>query len=153
MRQQTSQSTVLMNQPRTILACIFLAIVTVVVFSPVRRAEFVNYDDENYVTQNVHVQAGLTWNTFTWAWRSTEWDNWHPLTWLSHALDCQLYGLNPVGHHVTNVLLHTLNVLLLFLLLTRERLRRDAACSSPQYSRCILLTWNPWLGWPSARTF
>ncbi len=119
MRQQTSQSTVLMNQPRTILACIFLAIVTVVVFSPVRRAEFVNYDVENYVTQNVHVQAGLTWNTFTWAWRSTEWDNWHPLTWLSHELDCHLYGLNPVGHHVTNVLLHTLNVLLLFLLLTR----------------------------------
>ena len=88
-------------------------------YSRVRSAEFVNYDDPNYITQNAHVQAGLTWETFIWALRSTEWDNWHPLTWLSHALDCQLYGLNPAGHHITNVLLHVLNVLLLFLLLTR----------------------------------
>jgi cytochrome c-type biogenesis protein CcmH/NrfG len=108
-----------MNRRLTILAYILLAIATAVVYSPVRRADFVNYDDENYVTQNAHVQAGLSWNTFTWAWRSTEWDNWQPLTWLSHALDCQLYGLNPVGQHFTNVLLHILNVLLLFLLLNR----------------------------------
>jgi len=102
-----------------ILSCISLAIGTAVVYSRVRGAEFVNYDDQNYVAQNAHVQAGLTWRTFTWALRSAEWDNWHPLTWLSHALDCQLYGLNPAGHHITNVLLHILNVLLLFLLLTR----------------------------------
>src|ERR1700674_740216 len=105
-----------MNKRLIILSCISLAIGTAVVYSRVRGAEFVNYDDQNYVTQNAHVQAGLTWKTFTWAWRSTEWDNWHPLTWLSHALDCQLYGLTPVGHHITNVLLHILNVSLLFLL-------------------------------------
>ena len=63
-----------------ILSCIFLAIGTAVVYSRVRGAEFVNYDDENYVVQNAHVQAGLTWKTFTWALQSTEWDNWHPLT-------------------------------------------------------------------------
>ena len=113
-----------MNRRLTILAYILLAIATAIVYSPVRRADFVNYDDENYVTQNVHVQAGLSWNTFTWGWRSTEWDNWQPLTWLSHALDCQLYGLNPVGHHFTNVLLHILNVLLLFLLLNRATAAR-----------------------------
>ena len=113
-----------MNRRLTILAYILLAIATAVVYSPVRRADFVNYDDENYVTQNAHVQAGLSWNTFTWGWRSTEWDNWQPLTWLSHALDCQLYGLNPVGHHFTNVLLHILNVLLLFLLLNRATAAR-----------------------------
>jgi hypothetical protein len=101
-----------------ILSCIFLVIGTAVVYSRVRGAEFVNYDDQNYVVQNAHVQAGLTWKTLTWALQSTEWDNWHPLTWLSHALDCQLYGLNPAGHHITNVLLHIFNVLLLFLLLT-----------------------------------
>src|SRR5208283_4275944 len=96
-----------------------LAIVTSVVYSRVRGAEFLNYDDLNYVTQNAHVQEGLSWDTFTWALRSTGFDNWHPLTWLSHALDCQLFGLNPAGHHVTNVLLHVLNVVLLFLLLAR----------------------------------
>jgi Tfp pilus assembly protein PilF len=103
----------------TIISCLFLAIGTLAVYSPVRTHPFVNYDDQNYVTENAHVQAGLTWETFTWALTSTEADNWHPLTWLSHALDCQLYGLNPAGHHITNVLLHVLNVLLLFLLLTR----------------------------------
>src|ERR1700729_1636348 len=108
-----------MRKSLIILACVSLAIGTAVVYSRVRSAEFVNYDDQNYVGQNVHVQAGLTWKTFTWALQSTEWDNWHPLTWLSHALDCELYGLNPAGHHITNVLLHILNVLLLFLLLTR----------------------------------
>jgi len=76
-------------------------------------------DDQNYVTENSHVQAGLTWQTLTWSVTATAAQNWHPLTWLSHALDCQLYGLNPVGHHSTNILLHALNVVLLFLLLVR----------------------------------
>ncbi len=102
-----------------ILACLSLAIVTAAVYSRVSSAEFVNYDDLAYVTQNVHVLQGLTRQTLIWALGSTEHANWHPLTWLSHALDCQLYGLSPAGHHITNVLLHGINVLLLFLLLTR----------------------------------
>jgi tetratricopeptide (TPR) repeat protein len=78
-----------------------------------------HYDDEQYVTANPHVQAGLTWQTITWAMKSTEYSNWHPLTWLSHALDCELYGLNAPGHHFTSVLIHALSVMLLFLLLKR----------------------------------
>lgn len=75
-------------------------------------------DDQTYVTGNPHVQEGLSWSTIRWAFTSTETAAyWHPVTWLSHALDCQLFGLNPAGHHIHNVLIHALNVVLLFLLL------------------------------------
>ncbi|HKS76551.1 MAG TPA: hypothetical protein VJQ82_25280, partial [Terriglobales bacterium] len=99
------------------LICVLLAAVTFVLYSPVRGFPFVNYDDDSYVTQNAHVQAGLTGETFVWALTSTEHDNWHPLTWLSHALDCELSGLQSGAHHMTNVVIHVLNVVLLFLLL------------------------------------
>jgi protein O-mannosyl-transferase len=104
---------------QTLVSCMLLVVVTAAIYSPVARNPFIDYDDPIYVTNNLHVQAGLTWKTFTWAWTTTEEENWHPLTWLSHSLDCQLYGLNPSGHHLTSVLLHVLNVLLLFLLLVR----------------------------------
>ena len=105
---------------RVLVGCFFLVMVTFLVYSPVFEHPFIfNYDDDCYVLNNSHVQAGLTWATLTWALKSTECSNWHPLTWLSHALDGELYGLNPGGHHVTNVLLHALNVVLLFLLLVR----------------------------------
>jgi tetratricopeptide (TPR) repeat protein len=100
--------------------CLFLVIETFAVYSPTLHYPFLNYDDQDYVTENTHVQAGLTANTIAWAFTATEADNWHPLTWLSHALDCQLYGLNPSGHHLTSVLLHLLNVILLFLILARS---------------------------------
>ena len=104
---------------RNLAICLLLAAVTFAVYSPAIGHPFIfNYDDDNYVTNNQHVQAGLTWQTIVWALKSTD-TNWHPVTWFSHALDCELYGLNPSGHHVTNVLLHVLNVVLLFLLLTR----------------------------------
>jgi tetratricopeptide (TPR) repeat protein len=102
-----------------LVACLCLAVGTVAIYSRAARNPFLHVDDQNYVTENTHVQAGLTWNTFTWALTATAAQNWHPLTWLSHALDCQLFGPNPVGHHATNILLHTLNVVLLFLLLLR----------------------------------
>ena len=85
----------------------------------IRHPFIFNYDDDTYVLNNQHVQQGLTWQTFAWSWTSTEFSNWHPLTWLSHAFDCQLYGLDPAGHHFTSVLFHALNVVLLFLLLRR----------------------------------
>ncbi len=104
---------------RNLAICLLLAVVTFAVYSPAIGHPFIfNYDDDNYVTNNQHVQAGLTWQTIVWALKSTD-TNWHPVTWFSHALDCELYGLNPAGHHVTNVLLHVLNVVLLFLLLAR----------------------------------
>src|SRR5580704_18570593 len=101
------------------VVCACLALATLAVYGRAARNPFLHVDDQNYVTENPHVQAGLTWQTFAWAFSTTTAQNWHPLTWLSHALDCQLYGLNPVGHHSTNIGLHAFNAALLFLLLLR----------------------------------
>ena len=99
------------------LICLALALVTTALYWPVTHHNFVNFDDDDYITNNSHVQAGLTWAGVIWAFQSGAAANWHPLTWLSHMLDCQLYGLNPGGHHSTNLLFHVANTLLLFLLL------------------------------------
>jgi len=80
---------------------------------------FVNYDDTLYVTQNAHVQDGLTWDTVRWAFITYHVGTWHPVTWLSHALDCQLFAVEAAGPHDVNLLLHLLNVLLLFWVLQR----------------------------------
>ena len=97
--------------------CLVLAVATLALYSPVIAHPFVNYDDRDYVTENQHVQSGLSMPTIAWAFTSTDQANWHPLTWLSHEMDCEIYGLNPHGHHLTSILIHTANVLLLFLLL------------------------------------
>jgi protein O-mannosyl-transferase len=99
--------------------CFLLAAVTLILYSPVGRHPFVDYDDQSYVFQNDHVKAGLTWDTLTWAMTATDYSNWHPLTWISHALDFQLFGLNAGAHHWTSVIIHALNAMLLFLLLWR----------------------------------
>ena len=97
---------------------VLLAVATIALYSPVVGHAFVVYDDEEYVTKNPHIQGGLAWSTVKWAFTSTRTaTNWHPLTWLSHALDYQLFGLHPAGHHFDSVLIHALNVVLLFLLL------------------------------------
>ena len=103
----------------TFAFAVSLALATLAVYQTVGSHPFIDYDDQDYVTNNAHVKAGLTWDTFSWAWTSTQASNWHPVTWLSHAADCELYGLNPSGHHWTNLLIHVLNVALLFLLLER----------------------------------
>ncbi len=94
-----------------------LGAATVVIYLPVVGHSFIVLDDHDYVTGNQHVQGGLSWSTIKWAFTSTEAANWHPLTWLSHALDCQFFALNPAGHHLDNVLIHAVNGALLFLLL------------------------------------
>ena len=104
-------------EKRNAVVCLLLAVVTLALYNPVNSHPFVNYDDDRYVTNNPHVRQGLTGGTFLWALTSTEVANWHPLTWMSHALDYSLFGLNPAGHHFTSVLLHAVNVVLLFLLL------------------------------------
>jgi protein O-mannosyl-transferase len=104
-------------QQRTVILCLVLVAATLAVYNPVNRNAFVNFDDDHYITGNPHVLAGLNWDTVKWAFTNYYEANWHPLTWLSHALDAQLFGLNPVGHHYTNVILHALNAVLLFLLL------------------------------------
>jgi tetratricopeptide (TPR) repeat protein len=94
-----------------------LILLTLAAYAPVRGNDFVNYDDDLYVTRNGMVVRGLTPSSVAWAFTSTSRSNWHPLTWLSHMLDCQLFGLDPAGHHATSVLLHLINVVLLLTLL------------------------------------
>jgi Flp pilus assembly protein TadD len=96
-----------------------LILVILAVFWPVKNYEFVNFDDDLYVADNSYVKAGLTLKSVSWAFRTMHASNWHPLTWLSHMLDCELYGLNPGKHHLTNLLFHIGNAVLLFLVLKR----------------------------------
>ena len=102
---------------RKVVLGLLLMVVTLALYNPVARNGFVNFDDDRYVTDNPQVRAGVHWSTISWAFNSFDQANWHPLTWLSHALDCQLFRLNPAGHHYTNLLLHAINALLLFLIL------------------------------------
>ncbi|MGO9587267.1 MAG: tetratricopeptide repeat protein [Limisphaerales bacterium] len=99
----------------TALICLALALVTTALYWPMTHHNFVNFDDDDYITNNSHVQAGLTRAGVIWAFQTGAAANWHPLTWLSHMLDCQLYGLYPGGHHSTNLIFHVANTLLLFL--------------------------------------
>jgi len=91
-----------------------LATVTLAVFWQVHNFEFTNYDDNLYVTENKHISSGLKWENIVWVFTNTHVGNWHPLTGLSHILDCQLFGLNPGRHHLVNLLFHIVNTLLLF---------------------------------------
>jgi hypothetical protein len=107
------------REKRNPIVCLLLTVVTLALYNPVNRHPFVNYDDDRYVTENPHVRQGLTFDTVRWALTSTEQANWHPVTWMSHALDVSVFRLNPAGHHLTSVLLHVVNVVLLFLLLVK----------------------------------
>ncbi|HEX8651707.1 MAG TPA: tetratricopeptide repeat protein [Pyrinomonadaceae bacterium] len=102
------------NQHSAILIALLLLVLTLAAYQSVRKYEFVAYDDDRYVTANTRIQEGLSWKNAAWALTSLEVANWHPLTWLSHMTDCQLYALHPSGHHLTNLLLHLFNVLLLY---------------------------------------
>jgi protein O-mannosyl-transferase len=103
------------------LMAVLLVVVTSAVYWPVMGHDFVNYDDPAYVTDNPHVRAGLTWDGLVWAFGRIHGDGtyWHPLSWVSHMVDCRLYGLKPGGHHRTNVLLHAANAALVFLVFRR----------------------------------
>ena len=100
-----------------IFISLFLVMATLVVYWQVRSNGFVIIDDDVYVTDNPYVQGGVTLKGLVWALTTRHASYWHPLTWLSHMLDCEIYGLNPAGHHLTNLLFHILNTLLLFLVL------------------------------------
>ena len=104
---------------RTILICALLSALTLATFWPVIGHDFVNYDDGPFVTQNAHVLSGLNWGNVAWAFRTGFGGNWQPVTWLSHILDVQCFGLKPGWHHWTSLLLHVANTGLLFLLLQR----------------------------------
>ncbi|MGO9515629.1 MAG: hypothetical protein ACLPND_01150, partial [Candidatus Korobacteraceae bacterium] len=98
---------------------LLLVIATVALYYPIHHHQFVSYDDDIYITNNWHIKYGLSWSAVQWALTAQYADNWHPLTWLSHGLDCQLFFLNSGRHHATNLLLHTTNALLLFWVLLR----------------------------------
>jgi tetratricopeptide (TPR) repeat protein len=112
--KQTSQKK---TAGAVIAACIFLAAIIWLVFGQTLGHEFINFDDDAYVYENPTVAGGLTLEGIVWAFTHVHSSNWHPLTWISHMLDCQFYGLNPAGHHLTNVLLHAATAILLFLVL------------------------------------
>jgi hypothetical protein len=97
-----------------------LAGVTLGVYWPLTGHPFINFDDDQYIAGNPHVTSGLSWNNVVWAFQSSEAANWHPLTWISHMIDCDLFGLNPGGHHLMNLFFHIANTLLLFLLLKND---------------------------------
>jgi tetratricopeptide (TPR) repeat protein len=98
---------------------LILAIVTLVVYWPVRNFPFINYDDDEYVYENPHVQSGLTIKNILWAFQTSSAANWHPVTWLSLMLDTELFGHDPGGYHLSNLYFHIFNTLLLFLVLLK----------------------------------
>ena len=100
-----------------VVICVLLALAVWVVFGQTIHHEFVNFDDSGYVYRNPAISQGLSLKGIVWAFTHSHVSNWHPLTSISHMLDCQLYGLNPGGHHLTNVLLHAATAILLFLVL------------------------------------
>ena len=106
-----------MFRPRSI--GLLLALVTLLVYLPATHYPFINYDDPDYVADNHVVQNGLTWSGVKWAFAGAHASNWHPLTWLSHMADCDLFHLNPGGPHLVNILFHSVNAALLFTLLFR----------------------------------
>jgi Flp pilus assembly protein TadD len=106
------------NPGRKVAAvCLLLAVATIFAYHGVRNNDFLTYDDDVYVVDNAQVHQGITAQSIGWAFDAFHASNWHPLTWISHMVDWQLYGKNPVGHHLTNVCLHAANSILLFLLL------------------------------------
>jgi len=102
---------------RVVLAAIGLVVLVAALYAQVGGHDFVNYDDDGYVTDNAMVRRGLTAEGVVWAFTTTHASNWHPLTWISHLLDVEWYGLDPSGHHATSVALHAINAVLLMLAL------------------------------------
>ena len=125
-----------MSRPR--LIALLLALVTLLIYLPAARYGFSLFDDSDYVTENHVVQNGLTWAGLRWAFTTWHASNWHPLTWLSHMLDCELFGLNAGAHHVVNILFHAANVVLLFTLL-----RRLTGALWPAAFVAALFAWHP----------
>jgi tetratricopeptide (TPR) repeat protein len=125
-----------MSRPR--ILGLLLALVSILAYWPATQNGFVNYDDDLYVTQNSVVQNGLTWSGVHWAFAKINVSNWHPLTWLSHMVDCELFRLNPGGHHLDSVLIHAANAGLLFALLFRL-----TGALWPTFVIAALFAWHP----------
>ena len=120
------------------LVCLLLALGTAALYWPITTHPFIIFDDEQYISANHHVTTGLNWTNFVWAFTTGDQANWHPLTWLSHQLDCTLFGLHAGGHHFVNLLIHVANTLLVFLFLrgTTGAMWRSAFVAA-------LFAWHP----------
>lgn len=125
-----------MASPRVL--ALLLALLTLLVYLPATTAQFINYDDPDYVLRNDMVQKGVTWEGVRWAFAGAHASNWHPLTWISHMVDCDLFRLNPAGPHLVNGLFHALNTALLFILLFRLTGRKW-----PSVMVAALFGWHP----------
>ena len=108
------------RERRTLIICALLVAATLAAYWPVTGCAFLNYDDNVFVTQNPRVAGGVNWASLAWAFSTGLGGNWQPVTWLSHLLDVQLFGLNPAWHHFTSLLIHTVSAVLLYLLLQRS---------------------------------
>ena len=104
---------------KKVVICTFLILATFCIYSQLKDYEFINFDDDLYITNNLNVQAGLSSESVLWAFTTSHPPYWHPVTWLSHIIDYQLYGLHPKGHHLTNLFFHISSVLILFIVLLR----------------------------------
>ena len=104
------------NMRLDLLISLFIVVVTLTVYWQIRHHEFISFDDGAYVYDNLNVKAGLIFKSIKWAFSFTDIAYWHPLTWLSHMLDCQLFGLNPGMHYMINLIIHITNSILLFLI-------------------------------------
>src|ERR1051326_8012133 len=102
------------DRMKVVLVLIGLLLINIAIFAPVRHHDFVTYDDPEYVVENSHIHGGVTWDGIVWAFSSGYAANWHPLTWISHMIDVQMFGLDAGWHHLTNVVFHVVNCCLLF---------------------------------------
>ena len=132
------------------LAGVVLGLFALALFLPCVTHDFVNYDDPAYITENPHLRDGLTAEAAVWALTGVRGGLWAPLTWLSHALDITLFGMNPAGHHFVNVLFHAGNVVLLFLVLTRWTARLWPAALAAALFACHPLHVEP-VAWAASR--
>jgi tetratricopeptide (TPR) repeat protein len=137
-------------RPWPLVACIALVLVTLAAFGGVINHQFIQFDDVYYLTENPEVQEGVTLKSLTWALTTTRAGNWVPLTWLSHLLDVQIFGLHPGGHHLTSLVFHVANTLLLFLWLLRA-----TRSPGPAFLAAALFAWHPLhvepVAWVAAR--
>ena len=138
---------------RSWLICLALIGLIAVVYWPVQNFEFLLYDDTVYVSLNEHVHRGLSWSQVAWAFTTRECNMWHPLTWLSHLLDWQLFGSDAGKHHIAPVLFHIGSSIALFF--AWKRMTRQAVgerVSRRQFLHCIHCGWSRWRGSRNART-
>jgi tetratricopeptide (TPR) repeat protein len=109
----------MLRNKQILLVYLFLTVALIIAFRQVNQFDFISYDDPTYVTENTHIQRGITMEAIRWAFTTYYASNWHPLTWMSHMLDIQLFGLNPRWHHLINLFFHIANTLLLFFIFHR----------------------------------